>query len=137
MSITRSGSCICEAVKFKIAGEPEANFVCYCLDCRKNSGHLGQLIGKYASSDIIVDDKDSNIREWIVDKTESGFPKHKVFCSRCGCTLWTKPMKFNGEKMMVRTTLLDEGFDTSLTPSKCLFGPEKEAYLGQVKSQYL
>ena len=49
------------------------------------------------------------INAWIIKDTTSGKEKHKLFCKQCGCILWTIPMVLNGEKLVVRTSLLDKG----------------------------
>lgn len=49
------------------------------------------------------------IGTWTLKDTISGNDKHKRFCTRCGCTLWTVPMIYNGDKFMVRTSLLENG----------------------------
>jgi hypothetical protein len=43
--------------------------------------------------------------------TYSGHDKVKVACKECGCTLYTVPMKWGGEKMVIRTSLFDGGFE--------------------------
>jgi hypothetical protein len=40
-------------------------------------------------------------------ETASGKPKPKVFCGNCGCTLYTVPAKWNGKRIVVRTSLLE------------------------------
>ncbi len=50
------------------------------------------------------------LQTWVLKDTLSGCDKHKVFCRRCGCTLWTVPMKHNGSHMIVRTSLLENGY---------------------------
>lgn len=134
--MNKKGSCLCKGVKFAIVGDPEATYICTCLDCRKNSGHLGQVIGKFSSDNVIIDDENCYLSSWTIDVTESGYPKPKAFCSRCGCTIYTKPMKFNGTKIMLRTTLLDEDFDDSLIPKGRLFTKEREDYLNGADSSH-
>uniref|UniRef100_A0A060T7Z5 ARAD1D06446p n=1 Tax=Blastobotrys adeninivorans TaxID=409370 RepID=A0A060T7Z5_BLAAD len=123
-----SGSCLCGAVTFSLDAPAEATFTCFCLDCRKNSGHLGQAIAKMNTSDMKINDPESQLKEWTIAKTQSGYPKNKVFCGRCGCTMWTQPMKYNREKSMVRITLLDDGVEKYL-PKKVLFQEAKSSYL--------
>ena len=50
------------------------------------------------------------IKTYILLDTTSGVEKHKLFCDTCGCTLWTIPMKHNGDKIIVRTALIDDGY---------------------------
>ncbi|KAG5419618.1 hypothetical protein I9W82_003386 [Candida metapsilosis] len=130
-----TGSCLCGEVSFKLIGEPSRSFVCYCIDCRKGSGHLGQFISQYATDKVEIEDKNGNIAEYIVEKTKSGHPKRKQFCKGCGSTIRTLPMKFNGEVSMFRSSLVDENF-AKLAPQAALFGDEKDRFTEGVKSEY-
>jgi hypothetical protein len=47
---------------------------------------------------------------YVLTDNLSGCDKHKVFCSRCGCTLWTIPMKHAGSHWIVRTALIENGY---------------------------
>jgi len=38
--ITRSGSCLCGGVQFRVTGEPLRVGLCHCKDCRKTSGSV-------------------------------------------------------------------------------------------------
>lgn len=64
----------------------------------------------------------AQVGTWVVEKTESGFNKKKVFCERCGCTLWTIPMQHGGQKVVVRTALLENGYVTiEVWPTRLFF----------------
>ncbi|KAK2873801.1 hypothetical protein FQN49_002064 [Arthroderma sp. PD_2] len=72
------------------------------------------------------------IGNWTIKKTTSGSEKHKRFCTRCGCTLWTIPMKHNGEKIIVRTPLLENGLET-FKPEIEIFASQRPSYLEPAK----
>jgi hypothetical protein len=38
--MTRSGSCLCGGVQFRVTGEPLRVGLCHCKDCRKTSGSV-------------------------------------------------------------------------------------------------
>lgn len=130
-----AGSCLCGEVSFKLIGEPSRSFVCYCIDCRKGSGHLGQFISQYATDKVEIDNKNDKIAEYVVQKTKSGHPKRKQFCKDCGCTIRTLPMKFNGDVSMIRQSLVDDNF-AKLTPQLAMFGDEKSSFTEDVKSEF-
>lgn len=130
-----TGTCLCESVKFT-CDEAKARFVCYCIDCRKNSGHLGQLLGKFETDSLTIEDKRSQLKEYTINKTSSGFPKKKIFCNTCGCTIMTQPMKYEGKVSILRVTLLDNGIEDFL-PEKSLFQQERESYLGSATCEFL
>jgi hypothetical protein len=66
-------------------------------------------IAKFPASAITVTAGEDKIKKYIVTKTSSGSPKHKVFCGECGCTLWTIPMHHGGDAFIIRTSLLENG----------------------------
>lgn len=130
------GSCLCGSIRVEVSGKPKIQFVCYCVDCRKGSGHLGQFIGMYDSKQVKISFQNkSSIKEYIVNFTQSGYPKKKQFCEICGTTILTLPMKYDGNISMVRTTLLEK-FDSNFTPEKAIFEDEKKSYLGSCESIY-
>lgn len=75
-------------------------------------------VAKYDKSQIKVYDPQNCSKVYIINKTASGKDKHKVFCGRCGCTLWTIPQLHNGDKLILRTALLGEG---SVSPEEDIF----------------
>ncbi|KAB5530520.1 Mss4-like protein [Coniochaeta sp. 2T2.1] len=105
------GACLCEGVKFFITGVPENVFICYCSHCNKNAGALGQISAKFKRDDIQVIEGRELMSKWILHDTLSGCEKHKIFCCRCGCTLWTVPMKHGGHHLVVRTSLIENGLE--------------------------
>ena len=40
MSNKHSGSCLCGAVRFEVAGDFERFYLCHCEHCRKDTGRL-------------------------------------------------------------------------------------------------
>ncbi|KAL2013188.1 hypothetical protein VTN00DRAFT_713 [Thermoascus crustaceus] len=125
---TYHGSCLCEGISFNIRGQPEKVFMCYCSDCQKNAGAPYQICAKFDKDQVETLEKEAQIGNWIVRQTVSGAEKHKRFCTRCGCTLWTVPMNHGGEKFIVRTALLEGGLET-LRPAAEFFAPCKPSYV--------
>jgi len=121
-------------VKITVRGEPQRVYVCYCGDCRKNSGHLGQINAPYAVEDVTIDDPDNVVGEYVVKVTKSGKPKHKFFCLRCGCTIRTACESLPG-KSIVRVMILDDA-NGRFVPEEALFAEEKNRYTKGVKSEY-
>lgn len=123
-----NGACVCGAITISLEGKPEKTVVCYCSDCRKNSGHLGQIIAAYDKEKVQIGDPDSQLRDYLITKTGSGKPKTKEFCGRCGCTIRTILESVPG-KYLVRLSLLDHGFP-DFVPENKLFPEVKTAYVG-------
>ncbi|KAJ5636951.1 Mss4-like protein [Penicillium longicatenatum] len=103
------GACLCGGVQFCVKGEPEVVFICYCTHCSKNAGATGQISAKFKKEHVELKQHPELLKTWILKDNLSGNEKHKVFCSQCGCTLWTIPMKHGGSHFIVRTSLLEDG----------------------------
>ena len=124
------GRCICEAVTVTVDGDPKATYTCFCSDCRKNSGHLGQLGGQYDTSRVTIRDPMGWVRTFEIAKTKSGHPKTKVFCGQCGCHVAMRPGGHDGKLTNVRLTLLDE-FRPEYAPQEKYMEDAKQGYLKQ------
>lgn len=129
------GGCQCGEIKISLKGEPVKSFICYCIDCRKGSGHLGQILSYYDTKNIEITDSKSYLREFIVGNTKSGVPKKKEFCGNCGSTIRTLPMKYNGEVSVVRPTLLDENFKMCV-PKIAIFGESNTEYVEGLQNDF-
>ena len=120
------GSCLCGAIIFKATGKPEVCIQCFCNHCQKNAGGPFQIVSrakcsrlvsllthhqcaKFEKTQISVEGEPASLKTYVLKDTSSGHPKHKVFCSQCGCTLWTIPTRHGGVHFMVRTSLLEDG----------------------------
>lgn len=110
-------SCLCEGVRFSIHGEPENIFLCCCNHCSKMLEvrlklwvkhtlcwiYSANRQGKSANTcegRFILTKALSTLETWMLNDTLSGFQKQKVFCKKCGCTLWTIPLKHGGAHLM-------------------------------------
>lgn len=104
-----TGSCLCGSVTVALDGSPLKTMSCHCTDCQKSSGGPYQTNAMYESSSVTVNDPEEFVKVYVVPKetTGSGVEKQKWFCGNCGCTLFTRPMKYNGEKSVVKTGILD------------------------------
>lgn len=129
-----NGSCACGELHFKANGESEGAVVCYCLDCRKNSGHVGQIMGTYSTENVEIEDSGDNLGRYTFTNTASGKPKEKLFCKNCGCTILTLLEAYPG-KTFVRTTLFDDPFD-GYEPVTVLFEETKEKKMGKLLAKF-
>lgn len=85
MSNTHSGSCLCGAVRYEIAGTFDRFYLCHCEHCRKGTGtvHGANLFSPQATL------------TWLSGKDKVTFynlpgTRHcKTFCSICGSALPT------------------------------------------------
>ncbi|KIN09015.1 hypothetical protein OIDMADRAFT_48851 [Oidiodendron maius Zn] len=114
------GCCLCGGVIFDVVGEPETCFQCFCQHCQKSAGAPSQLSAKFNKNQVHVKLGRELLKTYILKDTLSGQDKHKVFCSDCGCTLWTIPMRHGGDSFIVRTSLMENGLQ-KYVPNVVLF----------------
>jgi hypothetical protein len=74
-----TGSCLCGAVRFEVAGSLPGPDACHCTQCRKFSGHY------FVSTDVprsaVTIHGVDNLTWFWTDEVRRGF------CSRCGASL--------------------------------------------------
>jgi len=75
MTRTRSGGCLCGAVRYTLVGEPFLVGTCHCATCRKESGSVLVAYAKWPLADFRYSGR-------IV--THSG----RSFCPECGSRLF-------------------------------------------------
>jgi hypothetical protein len=66
-------------------------------------------IAKYTSDQVSIKTGEDLLAKYTLTDTTSTYPKHKVFCRTCGCTLWTVPTKHGDDFRIVRVSLIDNG----------------------------
>ncbi|KAF2651919.1 hypothetical protein K491DRAFT_605963 [Lophiostoma macrostomum CBS 122681] len=110
-----SGTCLCTATSLSISttASPSLVFICHCRDCQRLAGGTCQVVAVFNTPDITISKTPDAFKTYTIpgSSTHSGHDKAKVACERCGCTLYTIPMKWGGEKMVIRISLFDGGFE--------------------------
>jgi len=80
-----TGTCLCGAIRFEVAGTLPPPNACHCSQCRKQSGHF------WASTD--VPRADVTIRgESHLTWFRSSPKVRRGFCATCGSTLFWDPI---------------------------------------------
>ncbi|MCG6901892.1 MAG: GFA family protein [Rhodobacter sp.] len=78
------GSCLCDAVRFRVAAELKSPNACHCTICRKHSGHV------FASTDVrksaLTIDGEDHLK-WH----QSSARARRGFCGTCGSSLFFDP----------------------------------------------
>ncbi|HWA18798.1 MAG TPA: GFA family protein [Devosia sp.] len=98
--MTRTGSCLCGAVRYTLEGEPFLTGLCHCADCRKESGAMFTF---YAKWPIAAFRYTGEIR------TAQG----RSFCPQCGGRLFN----LHEHDVEIRLGSLDDA-PTGLTPQQ-------------------
>jgi hypothetical protein len=73
-SVTRTGGCLCGAVRYRVSGEPFHVGRCHCSDCRKESGSAFTVYAKWR-------------RDVFEISGELASYEGRSFCARCGSRL--------------------------------------------------
>ena len=78
------GSCLCEAVRYTVAGPLRPVVYCHCKMCRRTSGHFVAATACDLSQLTI---HPSEHLRWYQSSAEA----QRGFCGRCGSNLFWKP----------------------------------------------
>jgi hypothetical protein len=97
-----TGSCLCNAVQFRIDAALEPVQVCHCSQCRKAQGGPFATNIPVPSAAFQLVCGDDRLSEY-----ESSPGKKRVFCSRCGSPVFSRRDSHPGV-VRVRAGLIDE-----------------------------
>jgi hypothetical protein len=102
-----TGSCLCGAVRYEVAGPLRDVIECHCAMCRKTHGHIGAYTAARKSALTIVE---SRGLKWYVssDKARRGF------CGECGGTLFYDPLQKDHMSIAAGTLDPPTGLRTTL-----------------------
>ena len=100
---SRTGGCLCGAVRYTLGGEPRITAVCHCTHCQKQSG------GVFSTNLAIVEADYSQTGETKVfrDRGDSGQPVYRHFCAECGSPILSKTAIMPG-MVLVKAGTLDD-----------------------------
>lgn len=87
----RHGGCICGAVRFTVAGEPDDVGLCHCLECRKATGAVAM---PYANWPRTAFSFSGEVREFV----------GRSFCPLCG----TRLFNIEAERVAIMLGAFDE-----------------------------
>jgi hypothetical protein len=117
MSDQHSGSCLCGAVRFEIAGEFASFYLCHCRHCRKDTGsaHGANLFSSTATLKWLSGQ--NHVRVFNLPNT-----RHQhCFCSTCGSAL--PDLQMDGKLLKVPAGSLDT--DVLMRPDAHIFFASK------------
>lgn len=79
-AISRTGGCMCGAVRFQTVGEPARVIHCHCLDCRKHTGAPMATLPVFKIEQV---DFSGTERSMFRSSEDVG----RAFCPKCGSSL--------------------------------------------------
>ncbi len=100
-----TGSCLCGAVRFSVAGDLPPPDACHCSQCRKQTGHY------LASTDVLktaLSIEETAALAWFASSANV----RRGFCSSCGSTLFWEPL--HRERIAVAMGAFDTPTGTTL-----------------------
>lgn len=115
------GSCLCQAVKYRIESSPKAFYFCHCQQCRK-------LTGSAMATNIQLEIADIN---WLSGEDKINRFDHpgdrmfsKVFCKTCGSAL--PYVNENKTALVIPAGSLDSDLD--IAPEVNIFWEDKASW---------
>ena len=82
---TKTGGCLCGAVRYSVPWPPLALATCSCVNCQKQSGAVMSAVGVVARNDLTL----SGELKIFTDKADSGNAVYRQFCPNCGSPVLT------------------------------------------------
>jgi hypothetical protein len=86
-----SGSCFCNAVKYKLNVTPKAVVNCHCNFCRKHSGAAFSTYAVVPEAALEITDGQHSISAFQIKENA-----HKHFCKQCGSPIYNKNERYQG-----------------------------------------
>ena len=117
MSDTRTGGCLCSAVRFTTRGPVRGIIYCHCVQCRRQSGHI-MAATAVADRRIVIEGRDN--LTWFAASPQA----KRGFCRTCGSLLFWKGEGL--DRISVTAGAFDE--PTGLTASHHIYAGEKGDY---------
>ena len=114
---TRSGGCVCGAVRYTVRGEPSHVGRCHCADCRKRSGSAYTIYGQWPLEAFEV------TGEYATFDNDS-------FCPRCGSRLFLIDEEWGGVELQLGS-LDDAPFE--LRPEAEIWIKRREPWMHEVE----
>jgi len=105
---TRTGGCLCRAVRYRAEGKPLWVVHCHCVDCRRAAGAAFATWVGYRNSQVTFESEAKRQRY------DSSPGVVRTFCAVCGTPISFEGDKFPGELHLMAGTL-DE--PSSVTPT--------------------
>ena len=103
------GGCQCGDVRYEVAGDPLALYICHCRECQKQSASAFGMSLEVKRADFHITRGEARL--WS-RSTDSGNRLKCFFCPRCGSRIWHEsdpPL----DTVAVKAGSLDQSVDAS------------------------
>lgn len=103
--MTKTGGCLCGAVRYEIEGEPLMAAVCHCRNCQKQAGTAMSVLIGVRDEQISI----TGEMKTYEDRGDSGDPVWRRFCGNCGSPILSDLPSQQGLHFVKAGTLDDVG----------------------------
>jgi hypothetical protein len=87
MATSRTGGCLCGAIRYESVGEPLFALQCHCRDCQRHSGTAFVAAIRVPAAGFRIT---QGTPRRYVGKADSGNETTRVFCADCGSPLYVQ-----------------------------------------------
>jgi hypothetical protein len=87
MPVARTGGCLCGAVRYESAGDPEFSLQCHCRDCQRSSGTAYIAAMRVPAAGFRIT---QGAPKRYVSTSDAGNEIARVFCGDCGSPLYVQ-----------------------------------------------
>jgi hypothetical protein len=87
MATTRTGGCLCGAVRYESAGDAVFSLQCHCRDCQRSSGTAYIAAMRVPADDFRIT---QGAPKRYISKADSGNEITRAFCGDCGSPLYVQ-----------------------------------------------
>jgi len=123
--MSRTGGCLCGAIRYTLASEPNLTAVCHCTHCQRQSGAM-------FSTNVVVTESDYTQQgetKVFEDSGDSGQPVYRHFCGNCGSPILSRVAIMPGVVMLKAGTLDDF---SGLTPAVEVYADHAAAWVAPI-----
>lgn len=107
-SETRTGGCLCGAVRYKTSWPPLMTGTCHCKHCQRQAGSAFSILVAVPRDGL---DTEGTLTVYE-DGSASGNPVYRKFCGTCGSPVFTETPQGDAQGMMfIKAGTLDESQD--------------------------
>lgn len=82
---TRTGGCLCGAVRYTVPAVPLATVICHCRNCQKQAGSALSVVAVFPRAELRIEGELNQFE----DRGTSGQKVFRQFCGRCGSPVLT------------------------------------------------
>ncbi|MFA7585236.1 MAG: GFA family protein [Novosphingobium sp.] len=112
MAHSRTGGCLCGAVRYEAQWPPAALVVCHCRNCQKQAGSALSVVGVLPREGLTLT---GELRVYE-DRGTTGQPVFRKFCPTCGSPVVTDTPAAEAQGLIfIKAGTLDETTDLQPT----------------------